>query len=310
MVYLVESKRGRKSYFYLVENVALAKGKRKQFRKYLGNTRPSKQKTEILVSDFKKEIENEKHSLTGYHYLLPDEIEKVDQINSEFGKRFAKLNETEKEQFERNFVNVFVYNSNSIEGSTLTPREVELLLEENISPNKSLEDVLEAKNAEKALIFIKQTKEELNSELLHKLHEIYFKDTKPAIAGRFKTKDNLVRGATFQTTPAAYVLADMKNYFKDYEELSKKYHPLELAAWAHWKLEKIHPFQDGNGRIGRLVMNYTLKKNSYQMIDIKTKEKRNYFRALQKCDDENTGEPLAKLLVKRFEKQYSYALKI
>ncbi|MDD5163959.1 MAG: Fic family protein [Candidatus ainarchaeum sp.] len=270
--------------------------------------RPSETRLEILSGNFKKKIEGEKQRLFGYHYLLPDEIKKIDGINSSFLNRYFVLNPVEREQFDKNFVNVFVYNSNSIEGSTLTPKEVELLLQEDIAPNRPLEDVLEAKGAQKTLEYIKQAKEELNEKFLLKLHEIYFKETKPFIAGKFKTKDNLVRGASFDTSPAKYVLVDMQNYFKDYEKLKKQLHPLELAAWAHWKLEKIHPFQDGNGRIGRIIMNYVLNKNKYQMIDIKTKEKQKYFKALTKCDKENSAEALARLLVKRFEKQYKHSL--
>ncbi len=309
MVYLVESKRGSKSYFYLVENVKIAKGKRRQFRKYLGTKKPSKTKLELLSAEFKKEVENEKQKLFGYHYLLPDEIKKVDGINTKFKKRYAGLNPTEKEQFDRNFVNVFVYNSNSIEGSTLTPREVELLLQEDIAPNKPLEDVLEAKSAQKALKFIKETGEKFVLALLLKMHEIYFKDTKPFIAGKLKTRNNVVMGASFETTPAKFVLTDMKLFFQEYNRRKKQLHPLELAAWVHWKIEKIHPFQDGNGRVGRLVMNYVLGKTGYQMIDIKTKEKQRYFNALKKCDNEGSAEVLARLLVKRFEKQYKNALK-
>lgn len=309
MVYLVKSKRGVKTYFYLAENIKISAGKRRQFRKYIGTKKPSKARFEILGSQFKEEIEKEKNKLFGYHYLFPEEIKKVDKINDEFKKRYKKLNPTEKEQFEQNFVNVFVYNSNSIEGSTLTPREVELLLEENIAPNKPLEDVLEAKSAQKTLNYLRKSSEELNQALLLKLHDIYFKDTKPFIAGKLKTKNNLVKGAGFETSPAKYVLTDTKLYFQDYNKLKKQLHPLELAAWAHWKLEKIHPFQDGNGRIGRVVMNHVLHNNNYQMIDIKTKEKQRYFNTLKKCDKENSAEALARLLVKRFQKQYKNALK-
>ena len=309
MVYLVESERGSKHYFYLAENVKIAKGQRKQFRKYLGTEKPSKARLEILSAKFKKEIEDEKQRLFGYHYLFPEEIKKIDEINSAFRGRYAKLNPTEREQFNQNFVNVFVYNSNSIEGSTLTPREVELLLREDIAPNKPLEDVLEAKSAQRALKFVKETGKKFSLQLLLEMHEIYFKDTKSFIAGKLKTKDNVVKGASFETTPAKFVLTDIKLFFQGYGKLKKQLHPLEIAAWVHWKLEKIHPFQDGNGRIGRLAMNHVLTKTGYQMIDIKTKEKQRYFNALKKCDNEGSAEALARLLVKRFEKQYKNALK-
>lgn len=309
MVYLIESRRGKKSYFYLAENIRFSRDERKQFRKYIGKEKPSKARLEILSAKFKEEIEKEKKKMFGYHYLFPDEIKQIDEINSGFWKRYKKLNPTEREQFDRNFVNVFVFNSNSIEGSTLTPREVKLLLEEDIAPNKPMEDVLEAKSAQKALNYIKTIKEALGQKLLLKLHELYFKDTKPFIAGKFKTRDNVVFGAGFEPTPARFVLTDMKIFFEEYSKLRKRLHPLELAAWAHWKLVKIHPFQDGNGRVSRVVMNHLLHKNRYAMIDIKTKEKQKYFRALQKCDRENSAEALARLLVKRFVKQYRNALK-
>ena len=303
MVYLAKSKRGKKTYYYLAEVITLPNKTRKQFRKYIGDSKPSEGKLEQLISAFKDEIESERKNIYGYHYLTNIEITKIDEANREFASRFAKLNPTEKEQFWRNFVNAFVYNSNSIEGSTLTAREVELILEENIAPNKDLEDILEARNAGKVLDYINTSKDDLSDELVHKLHEMYFKDTKPHIAGHYKTKDNFVKGATFKTSPAAYVIPDMKNYFEEYKKLKSKLHPLELAAWAHWRLEQIHPFQDGNGRIGRAIMNHILNQNGYQMIDIKTKEKAKYFNTLRKCDKENSARNLAKLLVKRFEKQ-------
>jgi Fic family protein len=309
MVYLAKSKRGEKTYYYLVEAVTLPDKTRKQFRKYIGTVKPTDEKLERMFAKFMEEVEEQRKTIFGHHYLTNIEINDIDSINQEFKSRYNKLNLVEKEQFWKNFVYTFIYNSNSIEGSTLTAREVALILEENIAPNKDLEDILEAKNAGKVLDYIKDSKEELTDSLIHKLHEMYFKDTKPNIAGHYKTKDNVVRGAIFQTTPAAYVLADMKNYFEEYNKLKKKLHPLELAAWVHWRLERIHPFQDGNGRMGRIIMNHILNRNGYQMIDIKTKEKAKYFNVLRKCDKENSAHPLAKLLVKRFEKQYRSALK-
>ena len=138
---------------------------------------------------------------------------------------------------------------------------------------------------------------------------MYFKDTKPKIAGKYKTHQNRVRGSHFETTPPQYVTTDMKNYFKEYTKLKKELHPLELAAWAHWKLVRIHPFQDGNGRTARIIMNYILHKNGYAMIDIKTKEKQQYFKALEKCHYNNNARALTIRLIRRFQKQYQNALK-
>jgi|SRR3989344_7468663 len=307
MAYLAKRKRGNKVYYYLAENIAVARGRRKQIRKYIGTEKPSETKLQVLISQFEKEIEKEKIRLHGFHYLTKDEINEIYEINKIFWQRYNERNKTVQEQFDQNFVMAFVFNSNSIEGSTLTPKEVELLLKENIAPNKPLEDVLEAKNAEKTLKFIKEYKEELSQDFLLRIHNIYFKDTKPYIAGKYKTAQNRITGSAFETTPPHLVLTDMKNYFKEYSKLKNELHPLELAAWCHWKLVRIHPFQDGNGRVARILMNFVLHKNSYAMIDIKTKERQQYIKALEKCNYNNNARALATRLVRRFRKQYKNA---
>jgi len=309
MAYLAKQRKGKNTYYYLAGVIQVARGRRKQIRKYIGSEKPSETKLQILTAKFEKEIEKEKIKLHGFHYLTKDEIKKIDEINKAFCNRYRKQNKTVQEQFDENFVMAFVFNSNSIEGSTLTPKEVELLLKENIAPNKSLEDVLEAKNAEKTLNFVKNCKEELTEKLLVQVHEMYFKETKPYIAGKYKTAQNRITGSNFETTPPKFVQTDMKLYFKEYERLKKELHALELAAWAHWKLVRIHPFQDGNGRTARIVMNFILNRNGYALIDIKTKEKQAYFGALEKCHYNNNARALSVRLVRRFKKQYQNALK-
>jgi Fic family protein len=309
MAYLAKQKKGNSTYYYLVENIPITKGRRQQIRKYLGNKAPSETKLQVLMAEFEKEVESEKTKLHGFHYLIKEEIEEVGRTNKEFWDRYKKQNPAVREEFDQNFVMAFVFNSNSIEGSTLSPKEVELLLSENISPNKALEDVLEAKAAQKTLEFVKEYKKEYDEKLLLQVHEMYFKDTKPYIAGKYKTHQNRVRGSNFEPTPPQYVITDMKNYFKEYKQLEKELHPLELAAWVHWKLVRIHPFQDGNGRTARIIMNFILNKNGYAMIDIKTKEKQQYFSAMEKCHYNNNARALAIRLVRRFKKQYENALK-
>lgn len=309
MAYLTKLVKGGRTYYYLAENIAIGPGRRKQLREYVGTQRPSETQLQVLMARFEEKVEQEKTKLHGFHYLTKEEIGEIDEMNKGFWKRYRGQDQTVREQFDQNFVMAFVYNTNSIEGSTLSPREVELLLSENIAPNKPLDDVLEAKAAQRTLAFVKDCGEDLSEALLHKIHEMYFKDSKPGIAGRYKTHQNRVTGSRFETTPPALVLADMKNYFKEYAELKKKLQPLELAAWAHWKLVRVHPFQDGNGRTARIVMNLVLHQNGYAMIDIKTKEKQQYFNALEKCHYNNNARALAFRLVRRFKKQYQNALK-
>lgn len=308
MAYLAEQKKGKGTYYYLVENLKIAGGRRKQVRRYVGTSRPTESKQKLLLADFEKEVQKERSRLHGFHYLTGDEIQEIDRINRLFWLRYTRAGKTVQEQFDQNFVMAFVYNTNSIEGSTLTPKEVELLLSENIAPRKPLEDVLEAKAAERVLDFAKNSKDDFDPEFILKLHRLYFTNTKPGIAGRYKTAQNRIMGSNFETTQPEMVITDMKLYFKEYEKLRKELHPLELAAWCHWKLVRIHPFQDGNGRIARIIMNYVLNKNGYAMIDIKTKERQRYFDALERCNYQNSARALAARLVRRFKKQYERAL--
>src|SRR3989338_1400443 len=308
MAYLTKLRKGGKVYYYLAENIRLAAGRRKQVRKYVGTEKPSETRLQTLMAQFEEEVETEQTKSQGRHYLTQDEITEADRINKEFWGRYHKQTPSVREQFDQNFVMAFVYNTNSIEGSTLSPKEVELLLSENISPNKPLDDVLEAKAAQRTLQFVKEHPGDLDEDLALKIHERYFKDTKPKIAGQYKTHQNRVSGSRFELTPPQYVLPDMKNYFQEYQKLKKELCPLELAAWAHWKLVRIHPFQDGNGRTARIVMNFVLNKHGYAMIDIKTKEKQQYFNALEKCHYNNNARALAVRLVRRFKKQYLHAL--
>ncbi len=308
MAYMAKFKRNGKIYFYLVENIPLGGGKRRQIREYIGDKQPSESKLQILIAEFEKKVEKETVKLHGRHYLTNEEIKEIDEINARFWQRYKKLNPTVQEQFDQNFVMAFVYNTNSIEGSTLSPKEVEPLLSENIAPNKPLDDVLEAKAAQKTLNFAKEYKGELTQEFIAQIHEMYFKDTKPMIAGKYKTHQNMARGSDFETTLPHLVITDMKNFIKEYPQQKNGLHPLELSAWAHWKLMKIHPFQVGNGRTARILMNYILHINGYAMIDIKTKEKQQYFNALEKCHYNNNAKALATRLVRRFRKQYKNAL--
>src|SRR3989338_2051770 len=309
MAYLAKLKKGGNTYYYLVENIRVSQGVRKQLRKYLGKTAPSETKLQVLTSKFEEEVARTQKQLHGFHYLTKEEIREAAEVNRAFWKRHAAQSKTVQEQFAQNFLAAFVFNTNSIEGSTLTAKEVELLLEENISPNKPLDDVLEAKAAAKTFEFMNSFQGQLSQEFVLKLHELYFKETKPAIAGVYKKMQNRVAGSRFDTTPPQFVITDMKLYFQEYRKLEGELHPLELAAWTHWKLVRIHPFQDGNGRTARLIMNFILKKNGYAMIDIKTKEKQSYFKALEKCNYNNNARALAVRLVRRFKKQYQNALK-
>lgn len=309
MAYITRQRIKGQDYYYLVENIQMEATRRQQVRRYVGNQLPTAEESRKLIRVFESEMAAERKRILGHSYIPDSDVREIDRITDRFWKKYTELNPTEKEQFDEQFMTAFVFNTNSIEGSTLTPKEVELLLTEDISPNKSFEDAMQAKAVQRALEHIKNYSGELTEELVLAVHEICFRETKSHIAGKYKSKNNSIRASQFEPTPVQYVLTDMKNFFSEYNEKKKELHPLELAAWVHWRIVRIHPFQDGNGRTARLLMNFILKKNNYPMIDIKTKEKNTYFRALERCHKQNNAQILALRLVRRFKKQYQNALK-
>jgi len=101
----------------------------------------------------------------------------------------------------------------------------------------------------------------------------------------YRNQDVRVINANFKSTPAPYVKTDMDLLLKWYNQYKEKLHPLVLAVIVHHKFEKIHPFMDGNGRTGRILLNYILIKNSYPPIIIKNKGREEYLRFMRKADN-------------------------
>lgn len=211
-------------------------------------------------------------------------------------------------RLKQKFMLEFNYNSNHIEGNTLTYGQTELLLlfdkVAEAAEMKDLEDmkahnvglkmmIEEASNSERQLSenFIRQ----LHHTLLREDYKVYRESEPGAVtsytvhAGRYKTRPNTVITATGERfeyaspeeTPA--LMHDLIEWYKK-EEIKKELTPIQLAAVFHYRYIRIHPFEDGNGRIARLLVNYILLRHNYPMIVVKTKNKQLYLNALNQCD--------------------------
>lgn len=172
-----------------------------------------------------------------------------------------------------------VYNSNAIENSPLTLKETErILLDLKISGRANLREVLEAKNLARVTDFIrtKSIAEEMAKETILLLHRMLMTNIHDPIAGRFRIKDEYVRVGTF-IAPAPEFVEDMIGvalvvYSSDHD----RYVADSLSRF-HLEFETIHPFVDGNGRIGRVLLNYQLLRLGYPSIIIQNKDKQDYY---------------------------------
>lgn len=176
-----------------------------------------------------------------------------------------------------------VYNSNAIENSTLTLKETEkILFDEKISRDVELHEVFEAKNLGSISAYIRDIfrDEAISRSLILKLHHMLLTNIDNSIAGRFRADKEYVR-------VGSYIAPDPKEIDRMIDALLIKYsvdssqYFIETLAEFHLNFERIHPFLDGNGRIGRIIMNFQLFQRGYPGIIIRDKEKYVYYDAFK-----------------------------
>ncbi len=180
-----------------------------------------------------------------------------------------------------------VFNSNAIENSTLTLKETErILLALEVSRNISVREVFEAKNLARVLEYIKgkNIEAELSLELILFLHKMLMGNISDDIAGRFRTKGEYVRVGTHIAPAPEHVEGMIEAILIDFSADQSAYFIDKIARF-HLDFETIHPFCDGNGRMGRVIINYQLGRWGFPNIMIRDKEKKTYY---QSFDDYKT----------------------
>ena len=207
-------------------------------------------------------------------------FELLGRIKKAFSKEWKSYPESVKETVKEDIAIAFTYNTNAIEGSTITLEETAELVKHRIAPNKPVADVEETQLHVKVFLNMLKHKEVLSIPLVLRWHKEVFGRTKADIAGKFRTY--LVRVGPYIPPDWQDVKPLMNELIKFYKSNKNKMHPVELAARMHHKFESIHPFGDGNGRIGRLIMNHILWWQGYPMLIIEYKKRSSYYRALQK----------------------------
>ncbi|MDQ5919564.1 MAG: Fido protein [Patescibacteria group bacterium] len=191
-----------------------------------------------------------------------------------------------------------VYNSNAIENSTLTLKETEkILLDMEVSRDVSLREVYEAKNLARVIGYIRHKAQqlELNQETILLLHQMLIGGIKDEIAGRFRQKGEYVRVGTY-IAPAPEQIEGMLNaLIVNYSSDVTSFAVDKIAAF-HLGFETIHPFNDGNGRIGRVLINAQLLKLGFPVIMIRDKEKQEYYKAFDEIRFKQSAKKMEKVV--------------
>jgi Fic family protein len=292
-MFIEKRKQGKKNKYYLIHTYRIG-GKVKRISRYLGsnltksNLERLKKRAEKLILEHMKE----KHPFDISDHELKELKKYEKEINIEH------LHKTlDWEQFTKDFT----YDTNAIEGSTVTYEEAEEIIDKERKPEDS--DERETLNVAEAVNLIRKTKPKLSLSLIKKIHIICFKGTKH-FAGNFRDVEVAVMDGSgnvvHRGTPAKEVEELLKGLIVWYEKHHKKISSLLLAALVHNQFEKIHPFQDGNGRVGRLLLNYVLLQHGYPPLNIKLEARKEYYRVLQ--DFQKTGdiESTLKFLISQY----------
>lgn len=211
-------------------------------------------------------------------------FDKVDELNNKLNSKRPFSKETLKSL--RNSINLeWTYNSNGIEGNTLTLRETQIVLEGITVGGKTLREHLEVINHEKAIEYIEDLVKEKNPVTewnIKNIHQLVLKEIDDKNAGKYRSENVAIMGAT-HTPPDHLIVPElMEKLILNYQKWNK-YHPIIKAALIHGELVKIHPFIDGNGRTSRLVMNLSLMNSGYLPVIIKKENRLEYYNALDKA---------------------------
>lgn len=261
----IKRRKGKAEYFYLQHSFR-KDGKVITKELYLGKKIPEN------LEEIKAKLMHEPHE------ALNDKLEK---IRNNFQREWIRIPQSAKEKDLQELAIAFTYNTNAIEGSTITLEEARLILEDKVAPCKPIRDIRETESHAAVFLQMLKTQENLSEQLILKWHKNIFKETKSDIAGRFRN---------YPVRVGPYIAPDWIKVNKLVRHLilfvnESKLNSVEVTARAHYRFEKTHPFGDGNGRIGRLLMNFILWKNRYPMLVIEYKKRKSYYKALERSEE-------------------------
>ncbi len=308
MVFIARKKAGKETYYYLAHNLRSERGKWKSLREYVGKKMPGKAKLQKLTESF-----IQKHCIQikkKYAYIDPERLSKLDFVIGEFQKKVKGYPRIVIEKRERDFTIRFTYNTNAIEGNTVSLIETAAMLEKKVMPaGRSLREIHEIFNTELALNFIRTCKAGISKRLILRIHKMMMANIDDAEGGRIRNYPVAIEGANWMPPSEKEVEGKFDEFLAWYSKSKRKLHPIELAAIAHLKFIEVHPFGDGNGRVARLMTNLVLMRNGYPPINIKVRDTIPYVKGLQYAQNTQEFKKLVDWFVQKLGEEYAESAK-
>ncbi|MBU2099778.1 Fic family protein [Candidatus Micrarchaeota archaeon] len=286
MVSIKEKRINGKKYFYLSKSIRMPDGKVSTIEKIISDKNKPLKKLEEEHADFFVKKEKElftKFALKKYktdYVFNKEELRKIEEIKVDFQRTVKKFSKNQwKDVFDR-FIANFTYESNAIEGNSLTLKDVAIVMFEKRSiKGKELREIYETRNSRKVMDLILKKKLNVSEEDIIKMHSMLMKDIDERTG--YKQIPNYIPGLDFEFTPPEKVQKEMKELIQWFNKNIQEMHPLQTAAVFHSKFVGIHPFEDGNGRVGRFLINTILVNNGYPPLIIRKTQRDAYIKCME-----------------------------
>lgn len=273
------------------------KGKVRYYLKYSSRKNP---KQKYIGTKIPKDIDQQMDDFELNSYREDKEVF-LQKIKENYSKHTETIDKKILEGENYGFKIFHTYSTQKIEGSTMTLGQTRKLLETGLSPkDTSTEDIIEAQQLAELFDDMLITKKDINQKLILDWHDILFQKTDTNNAGTFRRQD--VHPYLGKTEYGLWdeVPEKISELIKWYNKEKKRINPVELAARFHRRFELIHPFIDGNGRVGRLLMIFILNKNGYPMLNIEPKEKQTYINKLESSYTKNDEMVFVKWFISKY----------
>ncbi len=261
----------------------------------------------------------------GNLYMIPDNAEKprdsrlkASSLFDGISKKMALLSSMrpltkgEVERLREDFMVEFTYNSNAIEGNTLTLKETAMALEGMTIDQKPLKDHMEAIGHRDAFLFvldIAEKKIHISESIIKQIHSLVLID-RPEDKGTYRRIPVRIMGAYTEPVQPYLIEPKITSLLADDAIRQESMNPIERIARFHLEFEGIHPFIDGNGRTGRLILNLDLIRNGYPPINVKFTDRKKYYDAFDEYYRNGNADKMTELIAGYVNERLDYYMRV